>query len=105
MPMYTAEIAGWATFVFGALDDADALAFASGEFILGELKDQLRTPRGAPLWDGKAEVTVRPATADEVVVWERELYWDVVEEVYESLEHAIECNRFVFLVDYLEPDE
>ena len=73
--------------------------------MLRELKSQLRAPEGAPLWDGRAEVTVRPASADEVTVWERNLHRNLGGDVFESLEDAIEYNRFAFLVDYLEPDE
>ncbi len=104
MPIFTAEIAGRPTVVLAALDHALALAFAEDEFIRSELRD-LRTPEGAQLWDGTANMTVRPSSAAEQAIWERNLVEDLTEGVHESREDVVESNGFAFLVDYREPDK
>ena len=74
------------------------------DFIRSELCD-LRTPDGEPLWDGKADVTVRPSSADEHAHWERNLADDLAAGVHESREDAVESNGFAFLVEYREPGD
>ena len=74
------------------------------DFIRSELAD-LQTPEGAPLWDGTADMTVRPASTDEQAIWERNLAGDLAEGVHESWQDAVESNGFAFLVECREPSE
>ena len=104
MQVFTAEIAGQPTIVLAARDYVAALAFVKNDFIRSELAG-LQTPDGAPLWDRNADVTIRPANADERAIWERSLVEDLAEGVHESREDAIESNGFAFLVDYREPGD
>ena len=104
MPIFTAEIAGRPTVVFGALNRATALTFVNYTFIRSELQT-LRTPAGAPLWDGQESISIRRASMEDEAVWERDLAEYIADGVYKSRDDAVENMGFTFLVDYLERDE
>ena len=104
MPIFTAEIDGTPTLVLAAHDYVAALAFVNDTFVRTELCS-LRTPDGGPLWNGKTDVTVRPAGRDEAIVWERNFAEDLAQGVHASLADAIESNGFAFLVEYQDPGE
>jgi hypothetical protein len=104
LPIFTAEIEGTPTLVLAAHDYVAALAFVNDSFVRTELCS-LRTPDGGALWNGKTDVTVRPASPDEEAVWERSLAEDLAQGVHASRADAIESNGFAFLVEYLESGE
>jgi hypothetical protein len=73
MKTYVAEINGEAVMAFRAMDDDDAHDMASDED--GDLQQSLNEfsgmvrEDGSPLWDGKSEIKVRPATEAEDEDW------------------------------------
>jgi hypothetical protein len=73
MKTYVAEINGEAVMAFRAIDDDDARDMASDED--GDLQQSLHESSGvvredgSPLWDGKSEIRVRPATEAEDEDW------------------------------------
>jgi hypothetical protein len=73
MKTYVAEINGEAVMAFRAIDDDDARDMASDED--GDLQQSLNESSGmvredgSPLWDGKSEIRVRPATEAEDEDW------------------------------------
>src|SRR3974377_436070 len=73
MKTYVAEINGEAVMAFRAMDDDDAHDMASDED--GDLQQSLNEfsgvvrEDGRPLWDGKSEIRVRPATEAEDEDW------------------------------------
>jgi hypothetical protein len=73
MKTYVAEINGEAVMAFRATDDDDARDMASDED--GDLQQSLNDSSGvtredgSPLWDGKSEIRVRPATEAEDEDW------------------------------------
>jgi hypothetical protein len=73
MKTYVAEINGEAVMAFRAVDDDDAHDMASEED--GDLRQNLNESSGVvredgrPLWDGKSEIKVRPATEAEDEDW------------------------------------
>jgi hypothetical protein len=73
MKTYVAEINGEAVVAFRAMDDDDAHDLAGDEdgdlqLSLNESSGVVRAD-GSPLWDGKSEITVRPATEAEDESW------------------------------------
>ncbi len=73
MKTYVAEINGEAVIAFRAMDDDDAHDMVSDEDgdvqqSLDESSGVLRED-GSPLWDGKSEIKVRPATEAEDQEW------------------------------------
>src|SRR5262249_40637083 len=73
MKTYVAEINGEAVMAFRAMDDDDARDLASDED--GDLQQSLNESSGvvredgSPVWDGKSEIKVRPATEAEDQDW------------------------------------
>jgi hypothetical protein len=73
MKTYVAEINGEAVMAFRALDDDDAHDLVSDED--GDLQQSLNEASGvvredgSPLWDGKSQITARPATETEDETW------------------------------------
>jgi hypothetical protein len=73
MKTYVAEINGEAVMAFRAMDDDDARDMANDED--GDLQQSLDESSGVvredgrPLWDGKSEIKVRPATEAEDQDW------------------------------------
>jgi len=73
MKTYVAEINGEAVMAFRAIDDDDAHDMASD--VDGDLQQSLNESSGmvredgSPLWDGKSEIRVRPATEAEDEDW------------------------------------
>lgn len=75
MKTYVAEINGEAVVAFRAMDDDDAHDMVSDED--GDLQQSLSESSGmvradgSPLWDGKSEITARPATEPEDQAWRK----------------------------------
>jgi len=70
MKTYVAEIGGKAALAFRAADDEEADAMIDDENSTMRSDLQVLTdPNGDPLWDGKATIRVRPATAAEDAEW------------------------------------
>lgn len=95
--IFVLEIKGAAVLAFEAdsLDDARAYAANAGEqHDLTEL-----TSNGMPLWNGKDEIGVRPATDEEADLFEgrREADW-------EDEPHADSEDFVVYLVPLDEPE-
>jgi hypothetical protein len=73
MKIYVAEVNGEAVMAFRAMDDDDAHDMASDED--GDVQQGLNESSGvvredgSPLWDGKSEIKVRPATEAEAEDW------------------------------------
>jgi hypothetical protein len=73
MKTYVAEINGEAVMAFRAMDDDEAHDMVSDEE--GDLQQNLNESSGvvredgSPLWDGKSEIKVRPATEAEHEDW------------------------------------
>ncbi len=68
MPIYTAEINGRGIAAFDAADLVAAEDWAYSTVFLEDLA-RLETD-GAPLWDGAAEINVRPALPEEEAKWQ-----------------------------------
>jgi len=68
MPIYTVEINGRGIAAFDAVDLVAALDWAHGTVFQEDLF-RLETD-GAPLWDGEAEIYVRPALPEEEAKWQ-----------------------------------
>jgi hypothetical protein len=79
--MFTLEINGTALVVTNA-DEVSARALLESE----EFKEDLKsfTSDGRALWDGKAPLTVRPATEDEIDSFDEALNDDEYEEAEDS---------------------
>ena len=73
MKTYVAEINGEAVMAFRAMDDDDAHDMVTDED--GDVQQSLNESSGvvredgSPLWDGKSEIKVRPATEAEDESW------------------------------------
>ena len=93
MPLYSLATTEHAILTFSARDDVVAPGFAENDFILRELTG-LKTPEGTPLWDGRAELTVRPATDSERAVWEADIPHAIRDQVTESREQALSDSHF-----------
>lgn len=100
MPIFTIEIGGRATVVLPARDYVSAMSFAADSFLHSELST-LTGVDGAPLWDGKTEWLVRPATDDERAVWEAEVAEAVRVREIDSRDHAVEAIWIAYLVPHL----
>lgn len=97
--MFTLEISGKPVAVTNASADEARELFENGAF-----KEDLMTleSEGAPLWDGYASLTVRPATPDEAAAFESA----ATEEDGEADGLDDEPGpMLMFLVDVTEPDE
>jgi hypothetical protein len=108
MKTYVVEINGEAIMAFRALDDDDAHDLASDED--GELRQSLSEDSGvvredgSPLWDGKSEIKVRPATVPEDEEWKsaRDAEIEEAEEDDELIDSELEDDFDDFSV-YLIP--
>jgi hypothetical protein len=75
MKTYVAEINGEAVMAFRAMDDDDAHDMIGDED--GDVQQSLNEDSGvvradgSPLWDGKSEITARPATEAEDESWRK----------------------------------
>jgi hypothetical protein len=96
--IYVLEIKATAVLAFEAEDMDDARAYASNAGELEDLED-LRS-NGAPLWNGRDKITVRPATEAEANLFEEQR-----EEDWEDEPHADAEDFAVFLVPLDEPEE
>jgi hypothetical protein len=96
--IFALVINGTAVLAFEADNMDDASAYAANA---GELEDlsELRS-NGAPLWNGKDEIGVRPATDAEA-----ELFEEQREEDWEEEPHADSEDFAVYLVPLDEPEE
>lgn len=90
--MFTLEIAGVAIATTDADEDEAREIFSSEDFL-----DDIRgfTVAGVPLWDGQAELSVRPATDDEADAFSE------IDEEDEEDEDDVEDGgaNIMFLVD------
>jgi hypothetical protein len=88
--MFTLEINGTALVVTNA-DEVSARALLESE----EFKEDLKsfTSDGRALWDGKAPLTVRPATEDEIDSFDEALNDDEYEEEEEEEEEDDGAER------------
>lgn len=108
MKTYVVEINGEAIMAFRALDDEDAHDLASDEE--GELRQSLNESSGviredgSPLWDGKSEIKVRPATESEDEDWRtaRDAEMEDADEEDELIDSELEDDFDDFSV-YLIP--
>jgi len=111
--MFTLEINGTALVVTNA-DEESARSLLESE----EFKDDLKsfTSDGKPLWDGKAPLTVRPSTEDEIDSFEDALADDEYEDEDEDNDDPKAANDdededdgepidIVFLVEIDEQDD
>jgi hypothetical protein len=114
--MFTLEINGTALVVTNA-DEVSARALLESE----EFKEDLKsfTSDGRALWDGKAPLTVRPATEDEIDSFDEALNDDEYEEEEEDADDGAEPKAandddedddeepidIVFLVEIDEQDD
>jgi hypothetical protein len=114
--MFTLEINGTALVVTNA-DEVSARALLESE----EFKEDLKsfTTDGRALWDGKAPLTVRPATEDEIDSFDEALNDDEYEEEEEDADDGAEPKAandddegddeepidIVFLVEIDEQDD
>jgi hypothetical protein len=96
--IFVLEIKGTAVLAFEADDLDDARAFAEDTDEHEDLTEL--TSNGAPLWNGKDDIGVRPATQDEADLFEEERGEDWEEEPHSDAEDFI-----VYLVPLDEPDE
>ena len=101
MLVFTLDIADRPTVAVAARNYVSVLAFIANDFIRSELQT-ITTVDGTPLWDGTAEIAVRPATEPERLVWEIGLNEALKGQVYEDREDAIDSGCFSFLVPYLD---
>jgi hypothetical protein len=96
--IFVLEIKGAAILAFDADDMDDASAYAE---TAGEREDLTElTSNGAPLWNGKDEITVRAATDAEADMFEEQRKAD-----WEDEPHADAEDFEVFLVPLDEPEE
>src|SRR3954462_11747068 len=68
MPIYVAEIAGRATFAFNADSEDHANGHLSENSFLSDL--YVLQSGGRSLWNGKSEIRLRAALANEAALWE-----------------------------------
>ena len=97
--MFTLEISGKPVAVTNASEDEARELFDSGAF-----KEDLMTleSEGAPLWDGYASLSVRPANPDEIAAFEGA----AMDEDGEPDGAAEEPGpMLMFLVDVTDPDD
>jgi len=94
--MFTLEIKGTAIAVTNANEDEAAGLFESDEF-----KEDLKTltTDGRPLWDGKAPITVRPASEDEIDSFDEAMNDEDYEDEDEDDADDEEPIDVVFLVE------
>ncbi len=101
--MFTLEIKGTAIAVTNANEDEAAGLFESDEF-----KEDLKTltTDGQALWDGKAPITVRPASEDEIDSFDEAMNDEDYEDEDEDEGDDEEPIDVVFLVeiDAMEDD-
>ena len=100
--MFTIEIGGKPVAVVDAIEsDARELLEQS------EFRDDLTslTSGGKPLWDGKAALTMRPATPEEVDEFEDSAFDDEDEDEEELEEDDEEASTVYFLVPLDDEDE
>jgi hypothetical protein len=96
--IFVLEINGTAILAFEADDMDDARAYAG---TAGEQEDLTElTSNGVPLWNGKDEIGVRPATDAEAGLFEEQR-----KEDWEDEPHADAEDFAVFLVPLDEPEE
>jgi hypothetical protein len=97
--MFTLEISGKPVAVTNASADEARELFGSGAF-----KEDLMTleSEGAPLWDGYASLTIRPATPEETTAFESAATEE--NDTPDGLDDEPE-PMVLFLVDVTEPDE
>src|SRR3954462_6575792 len=91
MPIYVAEIAGRATFAFNADSEDHANGHLSDNSFLSDL--YVLQSGGRSLWNGKSEIRLRAALANEAALWE-------------AAEHAADQQASpsrVFLIPVVDP--
>ena len=95
--IFVLEIKGTAIQAFEADDLDEAREYARS----GEVREELveLTSNGAPLWNGKDEIGVRPATDAEADLFEEQR-----EEDWEEEPHADAEDFAVYLVPLDEPE-
>lgn len=96
--MFTLEIAGRPIAVIGA-DEDEARDIVESEAFQADLRRLLHD--AAPLWDGQAALTLRPATEDEVADFDS----DAEEEGDDEDEDDEDALEVMFLVPISDPDE
>jgi hypothetical protein len=96
--MFTLEISGKPVAVTNASEDEARELFDSGAF-----KEDLMTleSEGAPLWDGYASLSVRPANPDEIAAFEGA----ATDEDGEPDSADEPGPMLMFLVDVTDPDD
>jgi hypothetical protein len=96
--IFVLEIKGTAVLAFEADNADDARTYAESA---GEEEDltELRS-KGAPLWNGRDAITVRPATDAE-----SDLFEEAREEDWEHEPHADGEDFIVYLVPLDEPED
>src|SRR5882757_4041020 len=70
MTIFVAEVSGRAIAAMNAENVVTAEDWLAGPAFHSELL-RLRDEEGDPLWDGEAEIHVRPAMPQEEAIWER----------------------------------
>ena len=99
MPIFVAEISGRALAAMNAETTFTADDWFGGPAFHRELT-VLRDEDGIPLWDGEAEIHVRPANSLEEEIWERER----AEAVTAGHVDEDEAKVLVFLIPVFDPD-
>ncbi len=99
--MFTLEIKGTAIAVTNATEDE-----ASGLFESEEFKEDLKklTSEGQPLWDGKAPVTIRPASEDEIDSFDEAMNDDEYEDEDDGDDEEPIDVVFLVEIDAMEGD-
>ena len=99
MNVFVVEIDGVAVAAFNEQTAEDAAAFAKNPEFCGDLT--VYEHDGAPLWNGVAEITVRPATLDE------EQRWTISRENADEDGEDLDPDELllVFLIPVVDPTE
>jgi hypothetical protein len=100
MLVYVAEIGGRPLAAMNAETTFFADDWFGGPAFHRELT-VLRDEDGNPLWDGEAEIHVRPASSREEKIWERER----AEAVTAGHVAEDEAKVLVFLIPVFDPDD
>ncbi len=98
MGIWTLEIAGKAIVAIGDIEHDEAQDLITDDAFQEDL--MAFEANGTPLWDGEAELTVRPASKDEQAAWKEARVEAEEEEDFEEDEASV-----VFLVEVSDPDE
>jgi hypothetical protein len=99
MNLYVAEISGRAIAAMNAENTFIADDWFGGPGFHSELL-RIRDEDGNPLWDGEAEIRVRPASSEEQKIWERARAEAVVDGDVDEDEDRV----LVFLIPVIDED-